>query len=101
MSEHGGTGATTALPTTGAYPVPGRHGDIVRIGREIFRGAVAQDLTVEIFGPEAEGRERTALYRRTFKGDPKKWLGEYKPSDQPRDPENVGDWQLWYRIEEA
>lgn len=101
-SEHGGgTGATTPLPASGAYPVSGPHGDIVQIGREVFRGAVAEDLTVEIFSAEPEERERTCHYRRHFKGNPKKWLAEYKPSDQARDPENVGDWQLWYRIEEA
>lgn len=100
-AEGGGAGATTPLPASGAYPVPGPHGDIVRIGRAVFRGAVAEDLTVEIFSAEPEEHERTCHYRRHFEGDPKKWLGEYKPSDQTRDPENVGDWQLWYRIEEA
>jgi hypothetical protein len=98
--DAGGIGATTALPATGAYPMPGPHGDTIRVGRELFRGTVVDDLTVEIFSSEPEEHERTCHYRRQFKGDPHDWLGEYKPSDQARDPENVGDWQLWYRIEE-
>jgi len=97
--DAGGIGATTPLPATGTYPMPGPHGDTIRIGRELFRGTVVDDLTIEIFSAEPEEHERTCHYRRQFKGDPNDWLGEYKPSDQARDPENVGDWQLWYRIE--
>ncbi len=98
--DAGGIGTTTALPGTGAYPLPGPHGDTIRIGRELFRGTVVDDLTVEIFSAEPEEHERTCHYRRQFEGDPHGWLGEYKPSDQAHDPENVGDWQLWYRVEE-
>jgi hypothetical protein len=48
------------------------HGDVVRIGREVFRGAVADDLAVEIFNNEPEEHQRTCHYRRQVKGDPKK-----------------------------
>ena len=34
-----------------------------------------------------------------FKGDAASWVGAYQPGDQLNDPENVGDWQVWYRIE--
>lgn len=100
-SEDAGVGAETVLPETGTYPMEGPNGETVRVGRELFRGWVVNNLTIEIFSGEDEEHERTCHYRRRFKGDPKSWLGEYKPSDEARDPENVGDWQVWYRIEEV
>jgi len=39
-------------------------------------------------------------YRRIFNGPPETWVGRYGPADQgPGDPEALGDWQVWYRIE--
>jgi len=100
-SAAGRSGATMRLPTSGEYPVqdlPG--GYVVEVDREVFRGVVADDLTVEIWSAEPEEHERTCHYRRTFKGKAPSWIGGYGPSDESPDPENVGDWQLWYRIEE-
>ncbi|HUE72279.1 MAG TPA: hypothetical protein VMP01_15450 [Pirellulaceae bacterium] len=57
------------------------------------------DLTVEISSAEDEFTDPACYYRRTFQGNAESWLGSYRPSDQQRDPENVGDWQVWYRIE--
>jgi hypothetical protein len=96
----GGLGAVTTVPPTGTYPVLHRpEGHVIDVNKELFRGTVVDDLTVEIFSAESEEKEHTCYYRRAFKGKAESWIGSYKPSDQQRDPENVSDWQLWYRIE--
>lgn len=96
----GGIGATTRLPSKGTYPVHNHPGGyVIHINKEIFRGTVVDDLTVEIASTEAEEPGRTYYYKREFKGSVENWLGSYKPSDQMHDPENVGDWLVWYRIE--
>lgn len=96
----GTTGAITRLPSTGAYTVPNRpDGYTIEIQREIFRGGVKDNLTVEIFSAESEEAKHECYYKRVFKGKVEGWLGLCKPSDQVKDPENVGDWQVWYRIE--
>ena len=96
----GGIGGSTRLPATGAYPVLDKpEGYVIDVNKEIFRGTVVDDLTVEIYSAEPDEAKRTCYYRRKFKGKAAQWLGSYRPRDQKRDPENVGDWQVWYRIE--
>jgi hypothetical protein len=97
----GGIGGTRRLPPTGQYAVLDQpQGFTVDIEREVFRGIVDDSLTVEIWSAEPDDAARVCRYRRTFKGRAKNWTGSYKPSDEKPDPENVGDWQLWYRIDE-
>ncbi len=99
-STGGGSGSTHSLPPTGAYPVQHRpEGHVIDVNREVFRGTVVDDLSVEISSAEDEFKEPACYYRRTFQGNAESWLGSYRPSDQQRDPENVGDWHVWYRIE--
>jgi len=98
----GGTGSSARLPATGTYPVLDKPGGyVIDVNKEIFRGTVVDDLTVEIYSAEPDETKRTCYYRRKFKGKAGQWLGSYQPRDQKRDPENVGDWQIWYRIEEV
>jgi hypothetical protein len=98
----GGIGSSTRLPSTGTYPILDRpEGYVIDVNREIFRGTVVDNLAVEIYSAEPEEADRTRYYRRAFKGKPETWLGSYRPGDEKRDPENVGDWQLSYRIEEV
>jgi hypothetical protein len=101
-TDAGGIGESTRLPETGAYPVQDRpEGDVIVINREIFRGNVVDDLTVEIYSAESDEKAHACYYRRDSKGDVEKWLHAYRPSGESRDPENVGDWQVWYRIEKV
>jgi hypothetical protein len=80
--------------------VPHRaQGHVIQVDKELFRGVVTGDLTMEILSAEVQEKEHACFFRRTFKGDPASWIGAYEPGDQLHDPENVGDWQLWYRIE--
>jgi hypothetical protein len=39
------------------------------------------------------------LYSRAFDGPPETWVGEYRPDDETPDPEQLKDWEVWYRIE--
>src|SRR6266851_3527329 len=96
----GGVGGSRRLPPTRHYRVLDQpEGFVVDIEREIFKGTVDDNLTVEIWSTEPDEEARVCHYRRTFKGKAKNWIGSYKPSDEKPDPENVGDWQLWYRID--
>jgi hypothetical protein len=100
-SDGGGIGRTTQLPPVGSYPVPDFPvGYVIDIGTEIFRGSPVDSLHVEIFGADAPKGHR-CYYHRQFKGKPTDWFGNYKPRDERPDPEDVGDWQVWYRIEGA
>ena len=97
-----GPGAVTALPASGAYAVaPQPEGQVIKIDSEVFRGAPSEELVIEVFAADNKGKEHGCSYRRVFKGKPESWIGSYKPSDQQPDPENIGDWQLWYTIDKA
>jgi hypothetical protein len=77
----GGSGGSTRLPVSGAYPVLNQFGGyVVDINKEIFRGMVEDDLKIEIWSAETEEKKRTSYYRRALKGQAAKWLREYKPA---------------------
>jgi len=38
-------------------------------------------------------------YARSFEGPAETWVGSYGPRDETNDPENMGEWMVWYRIE--
>jgi hypothetical protein len=40
-------------------------------------------------------------YRRAFCCPALEWLGEYGPRDEVVDPEEMGTWRVWYRIEKG
>jgi hypothetical protein len=77
--------------------------DIIHINAEIFRGYVEDDLAVQIAASEVSRHEREAFcrYKRTFAGPTESFLRSYRPNDEPIDPEIVGGWEVWYRIERA
>jgi hypothetical protein len=100
--DAGGIGQRTVLPATGSYHVHDQPGGyVIDINQRIFRGSVVENLVVEIVSAESEEQERGYRYHRVFAGKPATWVGSYRPSTEMRDPENVGDWQVWYRIEEG
>ena len=99
-NDGGGVGSMTTLPKTGFYTVKDQvDGYRIDINREIFRGTVTDDLTVELDSAETGYTARTSPYIRKFSGSALTWLGTYKPGDEQYDPEDVGDWKVWYRIE--
>lgn len=94
------------LPHDGYYKIsdrPGRNEHL--IDTCLFDGFVAEAdrmmvsfLPVEwdLFDPD----DVLSRYRRIFNGPPETWVGRYGPGDEGQgDPEALGDWLVWYRIE--
>lgn len=76
----------------------------VRLDLPIFEGVVRERLEIELAGVELDvGDAHDALpgYRRVFTGPPAGWLGSYGPGDEEEEPEDLGAWRVWYRIEAA
>jgi hypothetical protein len=95
-----GTGRVTRLPATGSYLVREQLGGLViDVNTEIYRGPLSGELTLQSLSTEQDVKDDHDRYLRRFTGKASSWVGTYRPSDQMRDPENVGDWQVWYRIE--
>jgi len=94
------------LPHCGHYRIsdrPGRNEQIIR--QCIFEGFVAEAdrMALSILPVEhdlIDPDDVLSRYRRIFNGPPETWIGTYGPGDEGLgDPEAVGDWQVWYRIE--
>ena len=90
------------LPEKGVYRVSDKSGkNEIDLGVTIFDGYALDNLVIGIAGKEVDWFGRDDKFRRYFRsfiGNPTKWYGKYQPGDEYRDKENVGDWQLWYRI---
>lgn len=90
------------LPEKGVYRVSDKRGkNDIDLGVTIFEGSVSELLSIGISGKEIDFFDRNddlSRYYRFFRGDPNKWYGKYQPGDERFDKENVGDWQVWYRI---
>jgi hypothetical protein len=95
----GGMVSEIRLPAVGEIPVPEQPGGtVIYLDTEIFRGPVGDELTVEIWGTDEQDMPH-CHYRRTTPGA-SALSSQFRPGDEPRDPENVGDWQLWYHLEQ-
>jgi hypothetical protein len=93
----------TNLPSSGVYHVSDKAGkNDIQVGATIFDGTVkSRALSIGITGKEIDlfdPDDDLARYHRTFSGDPSTWVGQYSPFDEYLDKEDVGEWQLWYRI---
>ncbi len=94
------------LPQYGYYKIsdrPGRNEQV--IDTCLFDGFVAEEdrMTVSLLPVEEDlldPDDELSRYRRIFNGPPETWAGLYAPSDKSQgDPETLGDWLVWYRIE--
>ena len=100
--DNGGIEQRTRLPAGGHFEL-GR-GERLEIGEEIFVGFVEDDLGIRINAMERDTfdpDDNLGSYTRTFSCPAETWLGSYQPGDEPIDPEDVGYWQVSYRIERA
>lgn len=93
----------TRLPARGVYHVSGKPGENeIRLEVTLFDGIVKnRSLCISISGKEIDffdPDDELNRYHRVFSGDPDTWYGQYYPSDEYLDREDVGDWALWYRI---
>jgi len=91
------------LPPDNVYKVsdtPGKND--VTIGACIFSGEIKNNaLSITISGKEIDffdPDDELKRYHRQFCGAPETWQGQYCPTDEYMDREDVGDWALWYRI---
>lgn len=96
----------TRLPATGVYHVADKPGENdIELRVTVFDGVVKnRQLAIGITGKEIDTFDRDDVlnrYHRSFAGDPGTWYGEYYPSDEYLDREDVGEWAVWYRIVRA
>ena len=93
----------TRLPGSGVYSVSDKPGENdLQLGATLFEGVVKSgSLAITIGGQEMDlfdPDDELTRYRRVFSGNPETWFGDYRPTDEYLDKEDVGDWALWYRI---
>jgi hypothetical protein len=82
----------TRLPAKGVYHVSDKPGENeIRLEVTLFDGIVTNRfLSISISGKEIDVFDPD--------DDTDTWCGQYYPSDEYIDREDVGDWALWYRI---
>jgi hypothetical protein len=99
-SDNGGSERVTRLPSSGHYRVAA--GQVIQIDRVVFEGFVEKHLALKISAMERDTfdpDDNLGAYTRVFQCETERWIGQYGPGDERIDPENVGAWQVWYRIE--
>ena len=103
--DYDGSAAVTELPETGVYRISDHPGkNIVTLNEPIFEGWVASHLEVELTATEVDRLSKDdpfRPYRRVHSGDASCMIGDFGPSDEGVDPEDVGDWRVWYEIDEV
>jgi hypothetical protein len=100
--DNGGREEHTRLPAHGHFTIGS--GESLEIGEAIFEGFVEDDLAVGIRAMERDTfdpDDNLGSYVRTFSCAVDDWIGAYGPGDERIDPEDVGHWQVFYRIERA
>jgi hypothetical protein len=100
--DNGGIEQRTRVPATGHFELG--TGERLEIDEQVFVGFVDDDLGIRINAMERDTfdpDDNLGSYTRTFSCPAETWLGSYQPGDEPVDPENVGYWQVSYRIERA
>jgi len=94
----------TRFPENGVYYMSDEPGhNWLRLDLPIFEGEAADQLAVELLGEEVDelsANDHLNPYRRIFTGTPENWVGSYGPGDlEAIEPEDIGDWRVWYSIE--
>jgi len=103
--DNGGILREAVFPASGCYKLSDRPGsNEVRLDATLFEDWAETALGIEIGGVELDTLDpddRLAAYKRVFEGKPTDWLANYAPTGSPIDPQHLGGWKLWYRIEYA
>jgi len=103
--DNGGILREAVFPASGCYKLTDRPGsNEVRLDATLFEDWAETALGIEIGGVELDTfdpDDRLAAYKRVFEGKPTDWLANYAPTGSPIDPQHLGGWKLWYRIEYA
>jgi hypothetical protein len=103
--DNGGQRQETRLPAQGEYKISDKpHKNTVHVDLPLFEGFVEKHLAVELLGIEQDTfdpDDKLPPYRRVFTGPPDGWLGAFGPGDEEIEPEDLGDWRVWYRVERS
>jgi hypothetical protein len=95
----------TMFPSKGHYSISDKPGkNTVQLDLVLFEGFVEDQMTIEIIGVELDTfdpDDQLCPYRRIFTGAPGECLGSFGPGDEDIELEDLGDWKVWYRIEET
>lgn len=100
--DNGGREERTRLPAQGHYSIAS--GELLEVGETVFEGFVEDDLAVLVLAMERDTfdhDDNLGSYVRTFACSADDWIGAYGPGDERIDPEDVGHWRVYYRIERA
>lgn len=101
-SDNGGAQRTSRLPAHGVIKLGS--GESARLNATLFEGyayshlAIRLDLTEEDLFDKDDDMGR---FMRTFRGDPEGWFGSYAADGTWSCEEDLGAWQVSYRIERA
>lgn len=91
----------TRLPSCGTYRC--KPGERLRIDGTIFSDEIeGRDvLVIRLSAIDVDPLFSDALgtFERRLAGPVEEWDGTYTPDDEPDDPEDVGPWRVWYRVE--
>ncbi|MBC7893293.1 MAG: hypothetical protein H7Y12_13840 [Sphingobacteriaceae bacterium] len=103
--DNGGILREAVFPSSGYFKLSDRPGsNEVQLDATLFEDWADTALGIEIGGVELDTfdpDDTLASYKRVFQGKPADWLANYAPTGDPIDPQNMGGWKLWYRIEYA
>lgn len=104
-NNNGGILVETRFPESGVWHISDKPGqNRIPLDLPIFEGHIEDHLAVEIAGTEVDrlkADDHLHTYKRVFTGSPDSWVGNYGPGDEEIDPENVGNWRIWYKIEKV
>ncbi|MFN0015049.1 MAG: hypothetical protein ACKVU2_10910 [Saprospiraceae bacterium] len=103
--DNGGILREAVFPASGCFKLSDRpDSNEVQLDAVLFEDWAETALGMEIGGMELDTfdpDDKLASYKRVFQGKPADWLANYAPTGDPIDPQNMGGWKLWYRIEYA
>jgi hypothetical protein len=95
----------TMLPEEGHFHLSDRPGsNEVKLNVVLFDDWVESKLAIQIGGVELDTfdpDDRLTSFKHVFRGDPADWFGHYAPTGEAVDPQDVGGWKLWFRVEPA
>jgi len=91
------------FPKQGAYSISDHPGkNIVKLNEVLYEGTVNEYLAIQVMGIEMDTfdpDDNLCSYKRIFTGKSDSWFGVMGPNDETIEPEDLGDWRIWYRIE--
>ncbi|MEM7368199.1 MAG: hypothetical protein AAF587_06320 [Bacteroidota bacterium] len=104
-TNNGGQLQQYRFPPKGEYKISDKAGEnMISIDAVIFEGYVTDDLQIELIGHESDlfdPDDTLGKYSRIHCGEITQLYGQYGPNQEVVDPEDLGSWRVWYRIERA